>query len=1023
MDTVSVIAYSAQDDDVVAAIGILGYLVKLSLCHPFVAVPLNGVDESTDGRVSAFSIDATSMTEHGLNELLANKGALDVLRYVAVTTFTEKGDELGGISANAAELSDRIRGLTMNKVPLVEGRLLVPLTTDRLTTDEFFGGGSVVNLIALPEDEIEIDSIPLYADAFTERQRAAHVALEVATVAGIWAGMEGSPLDTWSSDSAGTPAVRASFVSSAARVILDTSPELGEALDVTKYLPVPSRYLSLPPYPGVEERAAKEIYPRELRYLPPRLDVGDRLGSRLDLLTLLRELGRLPSYAWRSVQRDLYESGQENLRTILNQAGFDDIEIVGDAQTGQLLTEADINAIILSAEHEAKKPRPNPIPGEYWRSLIGKLMGVLDGGPDGDQARAALSSEAQVLIDQVRITVPSRDVKKVAKAVSAPAEIPAEPTSDATTTTKSSTDADDGPEAPKDEASAETKVASVSETKQSRPKRTPPSYRTVLTEIGRQFRDTQSVAHGDIDNTAEDLKKTGRALAEWQQTDILGLIPWVLALAAFLAGFGLIALTPFRTVVDGLIDGTLRSALFATGSALVIILAGVALLGRSGPKWHRNATIAAVFVGLLVGVASAFSDQLLAEADDTIGRWLAGLTAAMAVAGVIKARKEGHSATARLLQRTAITFFALVLIIGGAREDSLVSELSPDTMHRLAIALVVAALLMAVMSAIIVAIARVQQENAIASAALRLEAGRHRLVVATDASRRLESAIRQWAWTGSSLNYVIQYPFGQSSTTTRPESDVDAFGLLRFQIVELELGEEGRSALLAGRLRSSTTAGWLLRQYDLAVETFTLRESRLQGLPPGSADDFNPDDDEEPLTADTSSAIRDRSPRVAFARWLNTGEADETLASPVLSDDMVDVYRTVLVHDDNYRLIMLSGPENGHLGSMVDLFHGIVPEKPRLLDPALVARLFAGSGDGQQMVSTVWWPSELTTVPLADVGHLQWQQSVPFTRDGITERLVLQAVRFDRSQSFPFHELAGEMDRTTTPGVLDEDSM
>jgi hypothetical protein len=266
-------------------------------------------------------------------------------------------------------------------------------------------------------------------------------------------------------------------------------------------------------------------------------------------------------------------------------------------------------------------------------------------------------------------------------------------------------------------------------------------------------------------------------------------------------------------------------------------------------------------------------------------------------------------------------------------------------MHRLAVALIVAAILMAIMAAVIVAIARVQQENAIAAAAHRLGAGRHRLIVATDASRRLDSAIHQWAWTGTSLNYLIQYPFGQSEKTTRPEPDLDAFGLLRFQILKLELGEDGRSALLAGRLRSSTTAGWLLRQYDLAVQRFTEREARLQGLPPGSAEDFRPDEDEEPLTSDTANAVRDRSPRVAFARWLNGAEGDAVLAAPVLSDDMVDVYKTVLAHDANYRLGMLSGPESGHLSSMSELFLGIVPDEPRLLDPGLVTDwVFIGQG-------------------------------------------------------------------------------
>lgn len=1020
MDSVSIVAYSPDDDDAVAALGILKYLVGLSLCHPFVAVPLIAKDLTGNHRVGAFDVDPTSTTEHGLNELLANRGALEVVRYVAVTTFTQESDGLTDVAANASALGERLRKLTRNNVPLVEGRLLVPLSTERLTTDEFFGGGGVVNLIALPEDEIEIRSVPFYADQFSERQRAAHVAFEVATVTGIWSGMSESPLDGWGSDAAGTPARRVSFVSSAARVILDTSPELGEALDVTKYLPVPAGYLSLPPFAGIEDRAAEEVFPRELLYSPPPLSDTDVPVARLDFVTLLREIGRLPTYAWRSVQQDLYTSGQENLKIILDAAGFDDFEVTGDPETGQLLTDADINGLIVSAQYEASKPRPNPIPGEYWRSLISSTLGLLDGGPEGDKAREALSSKSQVLTDQARITVPSHDVAKVTKAVTAPEKMTV---SDATSKSANG-DAPSNVTTKTAESRASKKKPNTSaQSKRPKAKRPAPTYHTVLTGIGRQFRQSLTAAEHDVGQTSEDLKRTGKTLAEWQQTDIVGLIPWVLAFAGFLAGFGVVALTRLREPIAGLVNETLRSALFATGAALVIILAGLAILGRSGPKWHRNATVSAVFVGLVIGLVLAFSDQMLAEADDGVGVTLGLLTAGLGIWGIVKARSDGHAATARLLRRVLLTFFAFVAIIGGARADSKVSELSSDDMRRFAIALIVAAILMAIMSATIVAIARVQQENAIAAATRRLEAGRHRLIVATDATRRLDSAIRQWAWTGTSLNYIIQYPFGQSSKTSRPEPDLDAFGLLRFQILELELGEDGRSALLAGRLRSSTTAGWLLRQYDLAVETFTEREARLQGLPPGSAQDFRPDEDEEPLSSDTTDAARDRSPRVAFAKWLNSAEADEVLATPVLTDDMSDVYKTVLAHDDNYELVMLSGPDHGHLDSMTELFRGIVPDDPRLLDPVLVTKLFAASEDDQQMTSTVWWPKDLTTVPLEAADHLRWETSVPFSRDGGTERLVLQAVRFDRSQSFPFHELAGTEDARVQPPRLEDESM
>ena len=1008
LNAVSVIAYSPDDPDMGPALGILQYLVELALCHPFVAVPLGGLDERDASELQSYWIDAAGKTEGGLNHVLAARGALDVVRSLAVTSLTAEGEALSDVARGANVLSSRLRALTTNRVPLVEGRLLVPLTTGRLTTDVFFGKGDVVNLIALPEDEIEIHAIPVYADAFVPEQRAAHAAFEIATVAGIWAGMDGSPIDDWETDAAGTPATRASFVSSAARVILDTSPDLGSALDVSQHLPVPPGFLPLPSFPGIETRVSEVVFPPELEFSVPTVAGDSKPAGRLDLMAILREFGRLPTYAWRSVTDDVYDSGQENLREILFEAGFEDVKIEGDAETGQLLTEDDIEAIIASAEHEASKPRPNPIPGEYWRKLIATLLAVLDGGRDGVEARTEISSETQVLTEQARIVVPGNEVDGIAAALTAPERKQRK-------TGKKETSGSDAAEASGDAAT--TRPAATGPAKRPRP-------RTVLMRIGDRFRDSLKQAHADVPEAAKNLRSTGRELTEWQQKDILGLIPWVLALVAFLLGFSIIALTPVSGFVADLIDGWVRPFLFGVGAAFVLVLSGLAILGRSGPSWQRNATLAAVVGGLLIGVVTAFADQIIAQADDAVGIVIGIIVIGAAVLGIAKAKEHGHEATARAIRRSLLAFLALIVIFGATRPELFIQQdMPPETQHRLATALIIAAFVMAAMSAVIVAIARLQQTNAIKAVAQRLEAGRHRLIVATDATRRLDSAIRQWGFTGSSLNYVIQYPFGRADKTQRPDPQLDELGLLRFQILALELGRDGKTALIAGRLRSATGPGWLLRQYDTAVETFAQREARLQGLLPEAAGEFRPDEDEEPLTAETSDAVKERARRVMFARWVNDGDADPALAAPVMTDDLVEVYRNVLEHEDNYRLRMVSGPRTGHTDSMPELFHGIVPDEPRLLSPELVTKLFGASDESQRMNTTVWWPSDLAATPPEGNEYLDWMTSVPFTRTGGTERLVLQAIRFDRSASFAFHELAGATDTEEAHGELDDVEM
>lgn len=416
MNAVSIISYSSADDDAVAGLDILRYLVSTSLCHPFIAVAYEDLGDGGADATGLF-VKSDSQDLDGLNVLLAALGAVDVVRHVAVTTFTERGSNLDAVASGAGLLGAQIRRLAGVVVKYVDVRLMVPMSSARVTTETFFSQMGVINLIALAQDQIGEQAIPLRAEAFTSRQRAAHLALELATVAGLWAGMNSAPVDDWKLDGAGTPAVRASFVSSAARVILDSSPNMSEVLDVAKQLPVPTGYQNLPAFSGVEERIAQGVYPNELRYVSRPIDPVDVRGGQLSLTGIVTEIGRLPTYAWKPVRDDLNAAGREILNNILHESGFEDVAIDEDESADQLVTSADIEAIIQSARKEADKPRPNPIPGEYWQNLISRLLAMFDGGEAGEPVRGEISSSTQVLTDQQRIVLPSRNVDKVVEAL------------------------------------------------------------------------------------------------------------------------------------------------------------------------------------------------------------------------------------------------------------------------------------------------------------------------------------------------------------------------------------------------------------------------------------------------------------------------------------------------------------------------------------------------------------------------------------------------------------------------------
>jgi hypothetical protein len=339
MKSVSVIAVSSADKAAGDAVEVLAYLVSLRLCDSFITVDLDQVESKDLSEIPAHMVTAQDQEEIGLNKALAIQGALDRVRLVSATTLTGRTDELDRLASEVNTLSAWVRKLVKYPIILTEARISVPISSDVPDIEPFFGPKGTANLIALGEDEVAVGAVALRAHAFTPQQEAAHVAFEIATTAGLWTAMDSAPIDDWDFDAgAGDPASHVAFISSAARVVVDSSLDARDALSIRGELPIPRGFTFVPPFAEIEDDIVDAVYPPGLTYRP-----SDRISDRGEASSVtfgavLRELGRLPVYALSSVTRDLSTSGRESMREILIENGFDDVTLSQNDDDGGLLT-------------------------------------------------------------------------------------------------------------------------------------------------------------------------------------------------------------------------------------------------------------------------------------------------------------------------------------------------------------------------------------------------------------------------------------------------------------------------------------------------------------------------------------------------------------------------------------------------------------------------------------------------------------------------------------------------------------
>lgn len=943
---------------------------------------------------------------------------------------------------------DRVLGHGMVTVP---ARIAVLGYGDPMVHEQFFSSPHARNLAIIPLDRSDDRS----AARAIERSEVAtfrdHGAIEFMTVCGLWSSVARGPLSEIPLTPAAGGAPQVQLVQSSVRFLRTPPIPARELVDVSRELPIPELFMPAnDPSRRVGDLFA-EVRAEELDYRIQ--DAPELKRFAVSLGSFVRMIGRntvgvlreLPGIIASTIRGEVAELSQG----IAQRAVGEDSRIL--VQLNQVVARAadskngsdpdafadEIDALVRRTELQFV----DPVPGDIWTQLSGRIMGVLDGDPEVSPQRAAALGDAALLVTDRsivtggvpwdRVWVPgdrsvvgdahgtglrfdppeellSPEVRADTDWVSdlldldapllaaedSPSGAPAEGGGEDDTD-----DADDEPhESIEDDDPVDQVLIRLLE-------QTPPEVidaphhgllLRVLTDLRRQRR----AATLDVQRLVETATRT---------TDDrpLRVRPWVPMLAAI--GLALVLLAAGTT------DPANR---FATSTGwilwareVVFILATVALATSAlalSPLLDRLPVGTKNVLLLTGGPVSAlalilFRDQIRAEfsqqaLQNNSVAVFAGLLVAAGVAAVLfqaqRSEDPVRRAGVRVLGAFALAYGFFALLTVQALDGSLIRGLEETTRTQVRILLVVGGVILFLASVTNLVVRRF-------AAARRLDRSLHartwaaeQLVTALEARTRLQSAEWQWIGTATVLARLVTYPFGRAEQrAVGPMADVGDPEVLKGSRATLVLTNAGREAIDV-KLRSIlVNPSWLRQQYELLVMAYREVLARRTGSTVSDLQERRPEQDSYAPLMETFDDGLLRGDRWEFARRVAAGEFDRLLAQAADSLDLEEVYGPLLAESG----AMVLEEDGSGTDTVRDFMHRILPVDTPQLPAGLTDVLFSGGDSRRGLASWVWWPEGL----LGELTGGSWRVApTRFVRERTGGALVVAAVRFDLSVPF-----------------------
>ena len=931
----------------------------------------------------AWSDESLMHTLHGAGEL----GRVDV---ISMATAALSSEEQAQLSQGDVMLRRDLRRIASSDTRVLLHRVWLPEYGDGqiAPSPAFVDAAADVAYVVLPTDR-QFDramAMPLSVAADSEAFRW-HVAVEIASLAGLWATMRGAPLELVdpAQSGVGTPLVR--LVRTIGRGARINAPSPDRMLE-KRALPLVPGCLPAPDPAHAVRIAANEVFPDEFRLPHEEADgdgsastgltlvpSGDLVQARREAIGLVgsalvlhdetvEAMQHLDDYAadtaaiapwceplvteavgswdlaeWTELRtsEDQDESAENADSGDLDDDDGDELSPSATRLTSSVWNDPDDAVAEARSRLDADRPLVSleDIPVSSWDRLLIGTLGVADASTRAD-ARATSSADSRyVVLEPASLAPVGNDVSEVLTGLDQHA---------------------DGRRGDGANASAPVEASSATA-----PSADSEAGVTLLSAITGQFDDEISRASNRIDSLLEALRAHLHP-ANRPEPGVTTFVAYALLASLLTVAGALLTLTPLREVLtpDHFSD-TVRVGVFALVS-LVTTLPPVLRLtpSRSMPAQVRLMWLTAVYAASATTLV-VMANLLAASFLDVPGRWLPAVVVVVAVlmlATVARLRDfDGDRSLlgplAPLVADTVASVVPLtyifVMAVAALNYDATAPSLFENRNWRLLTIVLVTAGTVAVVAAGLVQLVRRRDRRQSHEWKLGIDDLVERVELAAHQHEALRMLKGHWLGTAVVLARLVNRPFG-SEMTQAPQDDLE-MPVRKLLFFDLDMAPGTREDYLAELLPLIAPRGWLHQQYRRMADRFVDQERARHGI--RAEEDLPPPEHNSYPTSLGAARRNDGSDaRWRFAREVHQGAYD-TVLRETASEAVEHALQATFMSE---RVAVRLDPDSGTEQTLPSLLAELLPVGEARL-PA--AALPPSTEVSPKYTPYVWWPDRL----------------------------------------------------------------
>lgn len=925
-----------------------------------------------------------------------------------------------------------------------EIRLAVIGEGEKAPGSPYFSPAASANVVVLPRDISMNEAVARPVMREANDFFVSHAATELASVLGMWTSMESAPVDEISVAPMGVSGYRLSFATSRVKGLLTPPLPVGDLVDDSGILPLPSGYSPVDNLEVVVERYADVVFPSNMVFAQlPQPDDHKykefRYLAKAYVSEFVNTLKALPSIIRKGFQSEIDTMGANALDRLIGGADARIRPVVPQDDEFGLggITEERIEEIIRDIEYRDGRPVVGGVTTEQWDQLVTNILGIADAARSTDELREIVMPSSILVREKGAIAPNVSTVGDVVRAVMPP-ELPPPappvvPTSEIVgdSSFEEMTEGED--ESAQPVAPVQTFVMqgevdlmalreAVRRSGMDRPAVIEPldadlslgdvaislerADRTLVgyltAKFDREFRKSE-------DSTIESLQQLRELPGLFRSRDGGKVSASVVLAIAIALGMVIVSLAThgiFRSFWSfDWMSTRNRDFLWLVLSSLLLVISIAALFSGGRRTWQgRTMMLAGVCSGILAVEYFAFGpvyEKLIATGINKRTAIVGGLVllGTLVVTWLAITRNMVSSDPIRKRVGRILAIFAWFYIVIGlssyvAGPVSFINNWEDATRHRFLIAAQFVGWVCLTIATFVIVSIRVRERKSFGVYTERFNWAQENLMLSIDARRHLRAAYTQWLLISAALSRIVWYPLGREASERTAFEGLLAGDetILKFDLAQVGLSHQGRIALLARLRQMFVRPGWVRTQFNYAREMYMTEVSFITG---------DPIEQHDPVGCVAvpliSTIIENdaQGDRFQFAKQMFEGHFDSGLLAAATDNNLDAVYANILTDD---RMHEVSKSQNG-FATGSDFLVDIVPPAKTILPPRLVNVLASAGDSSTQMTSHLWWPD--TTIlhrPQFPVDHLHKSEVVSL--DKLNDSVVLVAVLVEISEAF-----------------------